>query len=89
MDFQERVNVHEFYAVTKLWFRYFGTVRKFTVVCTILLKYGTEPPETLMHCIRVANKWLKREAVLVKDSKGQKWTWTWMAEKGSVLLWNS
>jgi hypothetical protein len=74
MEFQDRrVNIQHFYDVTKLWFKYFGTVSKFTVVWKDSkpwkqgdFRLAPDPPEALKGAIRVANKWLKTEAILVK-----------------------
>lgn len=124
MDFQgSGVNTHDFYNVTKLWFKYFGTIRKFTVVWSQFWQPGAyriipvapEPPKSLEGAVRVANKRLETEAVLVKgkgqvkeqdlpvfsgqttfnilgttkDQELQMVTWTWVAEEGSVLAWDS
>ncbi|TVY57173.1 hypothetical protein LCER1_G002585 [Lachnellula cervina] len=105
LEFQgQNVNIRELYTVTNLWFRYFGTVRKFTVVWIVLMKDpSAEPPKALNYCIKVANKRLNKEAVFTKerdcscpelnswysDSISDVLRWTWIAEKGSVLLWNS
>ncbi|KAF4634188.1 hypothetical protein G7Y89_g3917 [Cudoniella acicularis] len=79
MEFQgRRVNVHQFYDITKLWFKYFSTVVNFTVIWTNVSIQGNKsvfgrapyPPEALKGAIRVANKWLKVEAVLVEE-KGE------------------
>ncbi|TVY36332.1 hypothetical protein LOCC1_G007918 [Lachnellula occidentalis] len=79
LEFQgQTVNIREFYAVTKLWFRYLGTVRTFTLVWTVLLNDESEdkfePPEALNCCIRIANKWLKREAMFVKGESPKEYT---------------
>jgi hypothetical protein len=79
MEFQDRrVNIQHFYDVTKLWFKYFGTVSKFTVVWKDSkpwkqgdFRLAPDPPEALKGAIRVANKWLEIEAILIKG-KSQK-----------------
>lgn len=50
-----------------------------------------EGPTALMGAIRVANEWIKRKAVCVKGLKdiNETLTWTWIAEEGDVLGWNS
>jgi hypothetical protein len=116
------VNIHHFYNVTKLWFKYFGTVRKFTVMWSEAwnpknhraVLATPEPPRTLKGAIGVANKRLNAEAVLVKaagEIKKQDATfsgegklhrssmtdgprleiymWTWEADEGKVLAWDS
>ncbi|TVY16833.1 hypothetical protein LARI1_G006509 [Lachnellula arida] len=123
MEFQGRlVDIHHFYDITKVWFKYFGTVLNFTVVWKDSkpwkegdFRVPPDPPEVLKTAIRVANKWLKIESVFVKGKSQEKkrintghsnlgmfrkprvilgpeletFTWTWLAQKGSVLTWNS
>jgi hypothetical protein len=80
MEFQGHsiYNTH-FYDITKLWFKYFGTVRKFTVqwIDDIPVKHQAfrvndtlwppGPPESLGGAVKVANKRLKTVAVLEKE----------------------
>jgi hypothetical protein len=77
MEFQgNRVNTQHFYNIVKLWFKYFGIIQKFTVVWSQLwkpwnfrtIRVAPEPPEALNGAIKVANKWLKTEAVLFKST---------------------
>jgi len=70
---EDCVNIDHFYNVTKLWFKYLRTVTKFKVVWIntgSLSSYANppmlNPPAALLGCMRVANKWLKTEGVLVK-----------------------
>jgi len=66
-----RVDVQHFYDVMKLWFTYFGTVRKFTLVWSQPWRAWTlgsmpvipKPPKALKDAIKVANKRLKKEAL--------------------------
>ena len=67
------MDIDHFYNVTKLWFKYLRTVTKFDVVWTnagSLSPYANpamlSPPPALHGCIKIANKWLKTEGVLVK-----------------------
>jgi hypothetical protein len=80
MEFQGHsvYNAH-FYDITKLWFKYFGTVRKFTVqwIDDIPVKHQAfrvndtlwppGPPKSLGGAVKVANKRLKTVAVLEKE----------------------
>jgi hypothetical protein len=80
------------------WFKYFKTVKTFTVVWTDDRTYNPqdftkilEAPIALNGAIRVANEWIRRQAVCVKGMRDMKetLTWTWTAEESDVLAWNS
>jgi hypothetical protein len=63
------VNTYLFYDITKLWLKFFGSVSKLTVpwMGRNSGRYPkTPPPESLKGAIKVANKWLKTQAVLVE-----------------------
>jgi hypothetical protein len=72
------VDVRHFYDITKLWFKYFGTVLDFAVVW----KAGKpkpwevvappDPPEALKAATRNADKWLGIKSLLVKGKSQDK-----------------
>jgi len=62
-------DIDHFYNITKIWFKYFGTVTKFTVNWTnTRARMLASPPAGLLGCIKVANKRLQTECVLVKGT---------------------
>jgi len=80
------------------WLKYFMTVKTFSVVWTDEEVPNPQQPLTefdapipLRGAVRVANEWIKRQAVCVKGIRDFKWTltWTWTAEEDDVLAWNS
>ncbi|PQE05684.1 hypothetical protein CJF31_00004401 [Rutstroemia sp. NJR-2017a BVV2] len=79
MEFEGRsVDVRNFYDITKLWFKYFGTVLDFAVVW----KAGKpkpwevvappDPPEALKAATKNADKWLGIKSLLVKGKSQDK-----------------